>query len=234
MPWISYPPPNVPASPPAQGGSQGSLKAGPVDGNLPRGALATDDAITLAPSGLGDLLLPRLERAGNQSSAESKAITSIVNPIWSLWYPPLHSNAMTPRTTFKDLLSHPWNLILKGSRYGNVCTLAPLLGTASPSPGGPRSYQIPFHHQRSTAVWSSHEDNTASRWHRRTQRSSSEGHVRILPRAREDWGVRIQRLGGGKVPVVTQLVLRSQCAQTWETGSLMPIQPYSRDGPGGW
>ena len=40
--------------------------------------------------------------------------------------------------------------------------------------------------------------------------------------------------GSGKVPVVTQLVLRSQGAQTWETGSLMPIQPYSRDGPGGW
>uniref|UniRef100_A0A8C2RN43 Apolipoprotein C-IV n=1 Tax=Capra hircus TaxID=9925 RepID=A0A8C2RN43_CAPHI len=84
---------------------------------------------------------------------------------------------MTPRTTFKDLLSHPWNLILKGSRYGNVCTLAPLLGTASPSPGGPKSYQIPSHHQRSTVVWSSHEDNTASRWHHRTQRSSSEGHI---------------------------------------------------------
>lgn len=163
MPWISYSPPSAPASPPALGGSQGSLKVGPVDGNLPRGALATDDVITLDPSGLASLLLPRLERAGNQSSAERKAITSMVKTIWSLWYPPLHSNAMTPRTTVKDLLSHPGNLILKGSRYGNVCTLAPLLGTASPSPGGPRPYQIPSHHQRSTVVWSSREDNTASR-----------------------------------------------------------------------
>ena len=162
MPWFSYRPPSAPAPPPAQDGSHGSLKAGPVDGNLPGGALATDNVVTLAPSGLASLLLPRLEWAGNQASVESKAITSIVIPIWSLWYPPLHSNAMKPRNTFKDLLSHPWNLILKGSRYGNVCTLSPLLGTASPSPGGPRPYQVPSHHQRSTVVWSSREDNTAS------------------------------------------------------------------------